>query len=90
MRFVRGALLFCLLSITVLSVLTAISFRANSQSNDALCALRGDLQRRVVTSREFLVEHPDGIPGISAKTIRDGIDNQKRTIVALSGLSCPK
>jgi len=63
--------------------------RAN-QTTDALCALRHDLQVRIDGSREFLADHPHGIPGVSAKTIRDGIDNQRRTIVALSGIDCPR
>lgn len=58
------------------------------QSTSALCALRRDLEKRVDSSRQFLREHPHGIPGISAKTIRDGLSNQQRTIRALRGLSC--
>lgn len=54
----------------------------------ALCALRNDLEVRVASSRSFLAEHPNGIPGISAKAIRDGIANQERTITALAGIDC--
>ena len=57
-------------------------------SNDALCALRVDLEKRVASSEQFLRENPDGIPGIPAKTIRDGVTNQQRTIKALSQLAC--
>jgi hypothetical protein len=57
-------------------------------TRDALCALRGDLERRVASSERFLVEHPVGVPGIPASTIREGIINQRRTINALAGLSC--
>jgi hypothetical protein len=59
-----------------------------STSTRALCALRTDLERRVESSRTFLVEHPAGIPGIPVKTIQDGIRNQQRTIRALGGISC--
>lgn len=59
-----------------------------SVTTAALCALRVDLERRVATSRAFLVEHPNGIPGIPARTIRDGIVNQGRTITALAGIAC--
>jgi hypothetical protein len=76
------------------SVLLWSSLRAQVDSNDqttvAVCELRKDLQRRVKASTQFLAEHPDGIPGISAADIRTGIDNQSRTIVALRGLDCPK
>jgi hypothetical protein len=57
-------------------------------SNNALCSLRADLERRVEVSQDFLRENPDGIPGISAEVIRTGILNQQRTINALSGLDC--
>lgn len=90
LRQIRRAVLI-LYGIVALLVLVAVfAFFANRQSTEALCALRGDLERRVSTSEEFLREHPNGIAGISARDIQDGIDNQQRTITALSGLSCPK
>jgi hypothetical protein len=55
----------------------------------ALCALRDDVERRVQSSQNFLAEHPNGIPGIPARTLRDSINNQQRTIDALSILKCP-
>lgn len=61
----------------------------NSQSNtDALCALRNDLQERVDNSEAFIEKHPNGFAGISPREIKDGINGQKRTIKALSGISC--
>lgn len=57
-------------------------------TNIALCALKNDLQTRVISSQEFLLDHPKGIPGISAATLRQSITNQKATIKALSGLRC--
>jgi high-affinity Fe2+/Pb2+ permease len=59
-----------------------------TEANDALCALRQDLERRVAASEAFLEENPEGIPGLSPKIIREGIENQTRTIVALNELSC--
>lgn len=55
----------------------------------ALCALRNDLEVRVAASKAFLVENPEGIPGIPPRQIQDGIDNQQRTINALAVLTCP-
>lgn len=57
-------------------------------NQDALCALRHDLQDRVAVSERFLAEHPEGALGLSAKTIRTSLDGQRRTIRALSELSC--
>lgn len=57
-------------------------------TNHALCVLRSDLEQRVADSTQFLVDHPEGIPGIPIETIKQSIDNQKRTIDALSDLRC--
>jgi hypothetical protein len=58
------------------------------QAHDAICDLRADLERRVETSREFLRENPQGIPGISRRVILTGIANQEETIDALADLDC--
>jgi hypothetical protein len=55
----------------------------------ALCALRGDLERRVARGQTFLQEHPRGIPGFRPAFIRSTLDGQARTIVALSVVKCP-
>lgn len=59
------------------------------KTTKSLCSLRTDLQVRVDASAKYLADHPEGIPGISPKMIRDGIANQQRTIQALRGLTCP-
>jgi hypothetical protein len=69
----------------------ALAFKTSGDARvttAALCALRTDLELRAASSRRFLADHPDGIPGIPAKVIRDGISNQERTITALRGIDC--
>jgi hypothetical protein len=60
-----------------------------NKTTAALCVFRADLQSRVDGGEAFLRDHPRGIPGISGKAIRDSLNNQRRTINSLSGLSCP-
>lgn len=55
----------------------------------ALCTFRADLEARVTASRDFLIEHPGGIPGIPEATIQKSIHDQERTIRALAPLPCP-
>lgn len=57
-------------------------------TNDALCTLRADLERRIADSAQFLVDHPNGIQGITALAIQQGIDNQQKTVDALDELDC--
>lgn len=59
------------------------------QNTVALCALRRDLEDRVVSSERFIQEHPKGIPGIPVKTLIQSTEGQKRTIKALSPIKCP-
>lgn len=72
------------------SILISVTLYAqNRKAAEALCTFKTDLQRRVDDGNEFLAKHPNGIPGIPAKTLRTSLDNQQRTISALRGLSCP-
>jgi len=60
----------------------------SARTKHALCVLRGDLQTRINASTAYLVKHPEGIPGVDPKVIRDGIRNQQRTVSALRSLNC--
>jgi hypothetical protein len=64
---------------------------AVNQQHDtrALCTFRGDLQTRVTSGLNFLVDHPKGIAGISAQTLQSSIANEQRTLTALHSLICP-
>jgi hypothetical protein len=61
---------------------------ATNRSTTALCALRHDLERRVSDGERFLAEHPRGIPGIPAKTLRQSITGQRRTVGVLRIVQC--
>lgn len=58
------------------------------ETNKSLCSLRAELERRVDSSRAFLADNPNGIPGITAATIRKSIRDTRRTIDALGELDC--
>lgn len=75
------------LSVGIIRSNSHIAEVANN-TNAALCTLRSDLEQRIDDSRQFLEDHPNGIPGISAADIQQGITNQQRTIDALSTLEC--
>lgn len=53
------------------------------------CAFREDLKNRLRLSKQFLIDHPEGIPGLSNESINQSINGQERTIKALSTLICP-
>jgi hypothetical protein len=59
-----------------------------SETHKAVCALIADLEVRTEGTRRFLDDHPNGIPGIPASTLRESLQNQERTIDALSVVSC--
>lgn len=65
------------------------SYLDGRRTNSVLCTYRTDLTARVIASTKYLQEHPNGAPGIPAKTIIDGIANQQRAIVAFKDLNCP-
>jgi hypothetical protein len=74
--------------IVVFTIAVGYSVRPGPEAHDGLCALKQDLIVRVESSRDFLVEHPKGIPGIPASVIRNGIKNQEATLRSLAHLHC--
>jgi hypothetical protein len=58
------------------------------QALTGLCTFRSDLQVRVQNSRDFLKQHPNGIPGIPASVLKNSIDNQRLTLSSLKTLPC--
>lgn len=61
-----------------------------SDTNQALCALRTDLERRVAITKGILEgeKAPQLFRGIDPKTIRQSLANQQATIKSLSDLVC--
>ena len=62
--------------------------RETVRTTNALCTFREDLARRARETQNFLAEHPEGIPGISANTLRQSVINQQQTVNALQDLDC--
>jgi hypothetical protein len=69
-------------------VVSGLAFSNSQRTEDALCAVRGDLEGRVEGSQDFLHEHPNGFAGISPAVIREGLQNEQHTIDALGSISC--
>lgn len=58
------------------------------RNTDALCTLRGNLEKRGQQSNDFLRQFPNGVPGISRAVIVKSVRDTRQTIHALSGLKC--
>lgn len=56
----------------------------------AICALQHDIELRHEEGQKFIIKNPDGIPGIPASVIKNGLKNQESTLKAFadSGLTC--
>jgi hypothetical protein len=79
-----------MLALTVVLVVLAVNASSDAAHNThALCALRHDLEARVTAGEALLRKHPRGIAGIPAPTLQTTLKGQRRTIDALSNLTCP-
>lgn len=85
--FVRVVAIFALLGLTVSATVYYV-YVTSADNTEALCAIRHDAERRVAFGEEFLKENPNGIPGISADSLRRSTANSKQTVRSLSNLSC--
>lgn len=79
-------------SIFLLSVIVFLGFLRigdlASNTKSTLCVFRADIETRVRSSENILKDNPRGFAGIPPGVIRKSIRDQKRTVRALSGLSC--
>jgi len=73
-----------------LTALAFFSWRSAEDNREAVCNLRGDLERRVLASEDFLTKHPDTIVklGFTTQQVQKEIIGQRRTLNALSVVSC--
>lgn len=86
--FVKVIVIFALLGITV-SVSAYFTFDTAQKNKTALCAMRNDAERRLDLGREFRMENPNGIPGISINAVRRSMNAARETIKSLESLDCP-
>lgn len=86
-RFLVAATVAVYLALGGIGFYTYSSASANRQ---AVCNLRGDLERRVESSESFIREHPDAVRklGFTKAQVQKEISNQRRTLSALSVVGC--
>lgn len=95
-RLVKVLGLATALLYVVLALLAGVAYyeirqvvNRNTTALKGLCELRSDLEVRIASSRKFLKEHPNSLPGIPAATIQQSISNMERTLKALDVVRCP-
>ena len=59
-----------------------------TETHDALCTFKLDLQTRYKQGLDFLKDNPAGISGFTAETIERSLRNQKATLDSLITLRC--
>lgn len=88
-RFFRKVvIMFALVGATVAGTVWYV-YHTSENNRNALCAYRADLDSRIASGKQFLADNPNGIPGISPKTLQSSIDNEERAAKAFAIVSCP-
>lgn len=88
-RFFRKVVaMFALLGATMAGTVWYV-YHTTENNRSALCAYRADLDSRIATGKQFLIDNPNGIPGISAKTLQRSIDNEERAAKSFAVVDCP-
>ena len=61
----------------------------SQQTHAALCTFKHELEGRIVASKRFLSEHPNGLPGIATpQEIQQDIKNRQAAVDSLEILHC--
>ena len=76
-----------LVIVGVIAGLTKV-YETADNAHKAICALRADRVKGVQEGREFLRNHPHGIPGITAADIERSISQQLETVRAFRFADC--
>lgn len=72
----------------VLAGLVVFVWSNQRVTTDSLCTFRSGIEQRVAEGQKFLIEHPNGVNGIPASTIKNSLTNQQVTLKALKKLKC--
>lgn len=77
------------LYVVAIVIALAAGYTAN-MNRVAACSLRDGVERRVDNGRDFLANHPNGLPklGFTRSDIEKEIANQQRTVDSLGVLIC--
>ena len=87
-------LVICLLTASTVVLSLERAFDRNetiedlATANAALCVLKKDLEIRYQNGQKFLINNPNGIPGISKALLTQSLDQQAATINALEIVKC--
>lgn len=89
-RTLRGLVIATVILFIALAAVATYGYITSNQNRIAVCNLDKDLQRRVDSSKDFLIKHPRGLSqlGVTRAQIVKEITNQERTLDALSSVSC--
>lgn len=96
-----AALWISVMALGLALVANAIGFFANSdaissnhraikQATRALCTERQQYLDAAASTKQFLIDHPRGIPGVPNRLLINGEKNDLARAKALSDVRCPK
>jgi hypothetical protein len=86
LMYVMGAGIVILFSVLVYGI--SQNQTAVSQSRAAICGAKRELRNKINSTEHFLETHPQGIPGIPNKLLRQGIAQDKAQLKALGPVPC--
>jgi hypothetical protein len=87
-RTLRRLVIATVVVYIVVGGIAYLTHKEAEKANNALCALREDIAKRVIQGQSFLLTHPQGFAGISAGALKLSIENERRTLDSLAGLPC--
>jgi len=64
------------------------TYSLSQRNKRALCTIRANAVSRAEDTQEFLIDHPDGIPGITVEDLRRSIQTYRATAKALDDVDC--
>jgi hypothetical protein len=72
----------------ILGGVALYTYNLGQKNKRALCTIRANAEDRAETTQQFLLRHPNGIPGISVLDLNRSINAYRATVRALDDVDC--
>jgi len=87
-RWLRILIALTIILYIVVGGMAVLTYRQSLRNTRALCTIRQTAVDRSQQTQAFLIDHPNGISGITVEDLKRSIQSYQATVRALSDVDC--
>jgi hypothetical protein len=87
-RSLRVLIVLTVVLYVILGGVAFYTYQLGQKNKRALCTIRANAQTRADATQDFLLRHPNGIPGVTVLDLNRSINAYRATVHALDDVNC--